>query len=212
MFIRVGGVPGVGKTTVIDRIVGASKQLGLPVVKVKGANYLMKALGISSLDELRRVPEEVKAAVRPQMYRWMYEEDLGDPCTVRLRDAHFSLYHDDGSVTEFPVLDDDRRQMLSMVCLVAPPAAIYQRREVDINSRSDRPLDLGLIKRELATEISIARQQANSLGFNLVEVENTGNIQQACRLVVERTLNKYDFQLELLRELSRTSSSLERLR
>lgn len=208
MFIRVGGVPGVGKTTVINEIVEKSSRLGLPVVKIKGAKYLMNVLGVSSYEDLRQVPEQDRAQARPEMYRRMYEDDRKDPNTIRLRDAHYSLWQDGSGFVQFPTLEEDREQMLSMVCLTASEDIILERRRND--GRSDRALDGVVIKRELAKEMEVARKQAESLDINLIQVENVGKISLVCASIVKKTMDGFDFQQELLRELSGLTLSKER--
>lgn len=209
MFIRIGGVPGVGKTTVINEIVEKSSRLGLPVVKVKGAKYLMDILGVTTYEQLREIPEQERAQARPEMYRRMYEEDYKDPNTIRLRDAHFSLWQNGSGFVYFPALEWDRKQMLSMVCLTAPYTVIYERRRND--GRSDRSLDKDTIQKELMKELEVAKEQAAFLGTNLVQVENVGNVTRVCMQVVRETMNGFEFQQELLRELSGMPSNKERL-
>lgn len=208
MFIRIGGVPGVGKTTVINEIVEKSLQLGLPVVRVKGAEYLMDILGVSTYEQLREVPEQERAQARPEMYKRMYENDRNDPNTIRLRDAHFSLWQDGFGFVDFPALEEDKSQMLSMVCLTAPETTIYERRRND--SRSDRALEIGIIQKELTKELEVAREQANSLGIDLVQIENIGDISEVCVRVVMETMSGFEFQRDLIRELSGKTFGKER--
>lgn len=199
MFIRIGGVPGVGKTTIIDKIVEESSRLGFPIVKVKGAKYLMDIFGVLTYEQLRGISEQERALARPEMYRRMYEEDRNDPNTIRLRDAHFTLWQGGSGFTDFPLLVEDREQMLSMVCLTAPEDAVYERRKRD--GRPDRALERGIIREELTRELEIAVEQANCLGINLVQIENVGDISTVCAKVVMEGMGKFEFQYELLREL-----------
>jgi adenylate kinase len=208
MFIRIGGVPGVGKTTVINEIVKKSSRLSAPVVKVKGAEYLMDILGISTYEQLRGISEQERAQARPEMYKRMYEEDRNDPSTIRLRDAHFTLWQNGSSFVEFPVLEEDKRQMLSMVCLTAPVATIYERRKVD--GRSDRALEGDIIQKELTRELEVAGRQADLVGINLVQVENIGDIPTVCAKIVRKTMGGFEFQQELLSELLEGTSHKER--
>jgi adenylate kinase len=208
MFIRIGGIPGVGKTTIINEIVEKSSQLKIPVVKIKGAEYLMNVLDVSSYDELRQIPEQVRAQARPEMYRRMYEDDNKDPNTIRLRDAHYSLWQDESGFIQFLSLEEDKKQMLSMVCLTASEDTILQRRRDD--GRSDRNLDIDIIRRELIEESKSAKEQAESLGINLVQVENIGEISLVCANIVERTMGRFDFKQDLLRGLLERSPAKER--
>ncbi|MBN1168552.1 AAA family ATPase [Candidatus Woesebacteria bacterium] len=197
-FIRVGGPKGVGKSTIIKEIVGASERLGLPVQKVKGGDHLLDILGVSSYDELRMLPEEVREAARPEMYRRMYEEDRGDPDTIRLRDAHYVMWGKNNDGIVCPTQPEDKEQMLAMVCLTAPLDVIYQRRVFD--GREDRHFDENLIKIEIETELEIARCQSREIGCPLVVIENTGNIQESCASLVRETMGGLPYQQELLRE------------
>lgn len=208
MFIRIGGVPAVGKTTVINEIVEKSLRLDIPVVKVKGAKYLMDILGVSTHEQLREISEQERAQARPEMYRRMYEDDRNDPNTIRLRDAHFSLWQNESGFVNFPLLEEDKKQMLSLVCLTAPETTIYERRRTD--GRSDRTLEIDTIQREIIRELELAREQARSLGINLVQIENVGDISEVCVRVVRETMGRFNFQQELLRELSGKTISRER--
>lgn len=173
MFIRIGGVPGVGKSTVIRKITEAAKWCGLPVEKVKGGDYLLRLAGVSSYDELRKLPEDYRASLRPEMYRLMYEEDRNNPGVIRLRDAHFSLIDpESGKTVLFPVFPEDKEQMLGMVILTADPEVILQRRTLD-KDREDRSLDLEVIKREQEIELATATAQAKELGQELAVVDNS---------------------------------------
>lgn len=173
MFIRIGGVPGVGKTTVINEIVETSSRLGLPVEKVKGADYLLNILGITSYEDLRKLPEEVRCAARSEMFRRMYEDDRADPQTIRLRDAHFTLVDPkNGETVIFPLMPEDKEQILSMVVLTANPETILSRRIAD-KDRQDRMICLGSIIREQNTEIKVAQSQSQELGIKLVAIDNT---------------------------------------
>ncbi len=173
MFIRIGGAPGVGKSTLINKLVEIANKNNLPVKRVKGGDYLLKLAGVSSYDELRKLPEEYRASLRPEMYRLMYEEDRRKPEVVRLRDAHFSLIDPEtGKIVIFPVLPEDSGQMLSMVLLRANPEVILARRTQQ-RDRIDRYFDLETIKKEQEVEIGIASSQAKDLGKELVIVDNS---------------------------------------
>ena len=173
MFIRIGGVPGVGKSTLINNLVEVANKNNLPVERVKGGDYLLKLAGVSSYDELRKLPEDYRASLRPEMYRLTYEEDRRKPEIIKLRDAHFSLIDPETSkIVIFPILPEDAEQMVSMVLLTADPEVIMTRRTQQ-GDRIDRYFDLKTIKKEQAVEIEIASSQAKDLGKELVMVDNS---------------------------------------
>lgn len=175
MFIRVGGIPGVGKSTVIANIVKLANYSGLPIERVKGGDYLLKLANVSTYEELRALPEDYRASLRPKMYRQMYDDDRKTLSIIKLRDAHYSLVDlETGKVIIFPLLPDDVEQMLSMVLLKASPQIILDRRRLEVN-RNDRYLNLDLIRREQYVEEETAAHQAASLGKELIIVDNSEN-------------------------------------
>ncbi|HCX25786.1 MAG: hypothetical protein UX08_C0012G0062 [Candidatus Collierbacteria bacterium GW2011_GWB1_45_35] len=173
MFIRIGGIPGVGKSTVIDKLSKVGKMYGLPIEKVKGGDVLLKLAGVSTYDELRKLPESFRASLRPEMFRIMYEEDRQNPQVIRLRDAHFSLIDPEtGQIVTFPLQHEDSEQMLAMIVLTADPEIILTRRLGD-KSRSDRFMDLDVIIEEQRIEIETAEAQSKQLDRELVIVDNS---------------------------------------
>lgn len=188
MFIKVGGPNGSGKTTITTRLEELGKNMGLRVERVKGGDILLKLAGVNSYDELRQIPEETRAALRPEMYRRMYEVDRNDPLTIRFRDAHFALF--DPALSKFVeagLQDGDEDQMLMIVVLTPSKDEIISRRLKD-KDRIDRSLDPLLIDLEIATELQFARKQAQEIGVRLLELPN-------CDGRVDETV------LEIIREI-----------
>lgn len=184
MFIKIGGVPGVGKTTIITEVTEASRSLGLPIQRIKGGDILMEILGVRTYDELRAIPEAIREAARPEMFRRMYDLDRQNPEIIRLRDAHFSLWQEETGFSYFPLQDGDCNQTLALVCVVATPELIMVRRQNENHSRCDRQCRETVIRSELEMEIATAKSQADSLSRKLVVVENTTNVEEACLQLV----------------------------
>src|SRR3989344_2389004 len=173
MFIRIGGIPGVGKSTIIANMTKIANECGLPIERIKGGDYLLRLAHVSTYEELRALPEEFRASLRPEMYRQMYEDDRKTSGIIKLRDAHYSLVDSEtGKVIIFPLLPEDGEQMLSMVLLVASPEVILERRKLEA-SRNDRYLDLALIRKEQETEKETAISHAASLGRELIIIDNS---------------------------------------
>lgn len=199
MFIRIGGVPGVGKTTIIEAIQKAAEGRGFPVDRIKGADYLLDILGVKNYDELRRLPEAVREAARPEMYRRMYKDDAADAGVVRLRDAHYSLWEgEEGSFSYFPIFPEDRQQTAALVCICASPEIILERRMKDGGKRTDRAVSIVKIKEELRVELETCREQARSLGLEPIIINNDGRLDDSCRELVARSFPEaaYKSQLE----------------
>jgi len=92
MFVYIGGVPGVGKTTVIAKVEELARERKIKMEKIKGAPILCELVGVATVAELRALPESVRRALRPEMNRRIYELDRADPGTIRLADGHFVYF------------------------------------------------------------------------------------------------------------------------
>lgn len=187
MFIRIGGIPGVGKSSIINTVSELSHDLKLPVERVKGGDYLLRLAGVATYDELRKLPEEYRASLRPDMYRLMYEDDRKDPSIIRLRDAHFSLLEEGQTkIVEFPNQVEDKYQLHNLVLVVADPETILARRKQDIG-RSDRSLDIAKIEYEQLIEEEVAKRQASELQMELIIINNSGILNEVCWQLVHRS-------------------------
>lgn len=181
MFVKIGGVPASGKTTIAKLLVDVLRVQGYDADEIHGGDIMAEILGVS-MNELHKLPEAVRNSVRPEMYRRMYEEDLRNPSKIWIRDAHFCLYEPLlGSFTICPLQKGDRQQMKAMFILHVSPEEIRKRRLLEKNPRSDRALDLGIIQKEIEQEIDIAKKQALELSIPLVIINNYARIpRDAC--------------------------------
>ncbi len=177
MFIRIGGVCGSGKTTLVSALANIAKDLRLPIQAVKGGDILLQLAGVSTYDELRALPEDIRASLRPEMYRYMYEIDRRTPNILRLRDAHFTLIENE-QVVQCPCVAEDRTQMYALVLLTASPETILGRRLCDTN-RPDRNLELRHIREELEIEASEAHRQSEATGLPL-KIIKSENLVDSC--------------------------------
>lgn len=199
MFIRIGGVPGVGKTSIINSIIEACRKRGFDdVIKIKGGDLLLDILNVANYDELRAIPELIRESARPEMFRRMYQEDLKDPNTIRLRDAHYSLWNPElKQFTIFPLQPEDKEQMLNMVCVIAPKELVRNHREKDHLTRGDRSTELDQIEKELYQEHHTYRQQLEILNLPVITVNNQ-DINIASRELVCRAFPEtYHHKVEL---------------
>jgi len=92
MIIYVGGISGVGKTTIIKQTIAQLRREGIKIESTTGLELLCELIGIKTVRELRFVSEEIKAKFRPQMYRQIYEIDRKDIATLRISDGHFCFF------------------------------------------------------------------------------------------------------------------------
>lgn len=173
MLIQVGGIPGVGKTTINKNVEYLAKKQYLKVERVSGSNILRELANVATIEEMRALPEDARASLRPEMYRRMYENDRNDINTIRLVDGHFIFFDVKGEKYGVqPLHAADKEQMLAMAVITADPEIILQRRLKDAGIRSDRQLNIGFIKNEQRMELKVARYQASVLGVPLAIINN----------------------------------------
>jgi len=174
MIVYLGGVPGVGKTKVTKQVESLASEKGFTLKRLRGTGILCELAGVSSVDELRRLPEETRHELRPEMYRRIYAEDREDPNTVRLGDGHFCMFEinsDRFGTREIQPWDKD--QVLGIMVLIAPSNLILERRKVDEETRDDRRSDLDSITYEQKMELLIAKQQSEQIGCPMAVFDNS---------------------------------------
>ncbi len=176
MFVYVGGVPGVGKTTVIEETIKIALNHGIKMEKIKGSPILCELAGVSTVAELRALPESVRRALRPEMNRRLYEFDRADPEVIRLADGHFIYFDIEGKEYGIRQIQPwDKEQMLAIAVIVANPRTILHRRLKDAHERYDRKLDINFLIQEQKMEIDVAISQAKELGIPFCFLSNEGN-------------------------------------
>lgn len=173
MFIYVGGVPGVGKTTVVAETEKLAQQHGIRMERIKGAPILCELAGVPTIAELRALPESVRRALRPEMNRWLYELDRSDPEVIRLADGHFVYFDIEGKEYGIRQIQPwDKKQMLAIAVIVANPHIILHRRIKDAGDRHDRKRNIDFLIQEQKMEVNVAVSQAAELGIPLCFLGN----------------------------------------
>ncbi len=123
MRIIVTGVPGVGKSTVMD---GVSKNTGMRIVNFGDVMFEMaKTMGVKNRDEIRKLPAEKQREIQKKA-----GEELGKMDNVII-DTHMSIKTPSGYLPGLPewVLREIRPSVL--VLIEAHPDDIYSRRNRD---------------------------------------------------------------------------------
>lgn len=173
MFILIGGVPGVGKTTVTQRVEKLALKNYLRLERVYGTHILRELAGVATLDELRALSEETRASLRPEMYRRLYENDRNDIQTIRLIDGHFVFFDINGEkFSTQSIFPQDREQMMAVAVITAEPETILLRRQKDAGLRKDRQLDIDFIRREQCMELETANSYAHTLNIPIAILKN----------------------------------------
>jgi adenylate kinase len=176
MFVYVGGVPGVGKTTVATETEKLARKLEIRMEKIRGAPILCELAGVSTDAELRDLPESMRRALRPEMNRRLYELDRADFETIRLADGHFVYFDIEGKDYGVREIQEwDEGQMIAIAVIVASPNTVLRRRSKDANDRRDRKHDLNFLLREQKMEIDVAASQAMELSIPFCFISNDGN-------------------------------------
>lgn len=166
MFVYVGGVPAVGKTSIITEVEKLAKRQGISLERTIGTDILCELAGVATVAELRRLPEEMRRKLRPEMNRRIYERDRFDPSTIRVCDGHFCFFDIEGEeYGKRQIQPWDKEQMKAFIVVLANAQTILQRRIKDGVERPDRQCDLAFIKREQQIEVQIAIDQAQKLGI-----------------------------------------------
>lgn len=175
MFVYIGGVPGVGKTTIITETEKLARKRKIKMERVIGTSILCELAGVATVAELRALPESVRRALRPEMYRRLYELDRKDPEVIRLADGHFVYFDTEGEDYGIRQIQPwDREQMGAIALIVAGHRTILERRLRDVNERQDRKRNIEFVAQEQKMEISIAISQAAELGIPLCLISNEG--------------------------------------
>lgn len=168
MFIFIGGVPGVGKTTAIKAAerLSKDKHSDIKIKRIVGVNILCKLAGVRTAKELRALPENIRYKLRPEMYKRLYKIDRANPHIVRIGDGHFCMFDIKGEKYGTRKIQPwDRKQTAGMGIIIANPQQILKRRIKEAYKRFDRQLTLAFIKQEQKMEIEIAAAQAKELGI-----------------------------------------------
>jgi len=176
MFVYIGGVPGVGKTTVITEVEELARKRKIKMEKTKGTPILCELAGVTTVAELRALSEDVRRALRPEINRRLYKLDRADPRTIRLADGHFVYFDIEGKEYGVRQIQPwDKEQTIAIVVIVASPDSILSRRLKDANDRPDRKHNINFLIQEQKMEIDIAVSQATELGIPFCLIRNEGD-------------------------------------
>ncbi len=152
MRIVVTGVPGVGKSTIMD---GVSKITGMKIVNYGDVMLeIAKGMGVKNRDEIRKLPAEKQREIQRRA-----GEEIGKMENVII-DTHMSIKTPSGYLPGLPewVLREIKPSML--VLIEANPEDIYARRSRDTTRARDNESQESIriqqeINRSFATSCSV---------------------------------------------------------
>lgn len=173
MLIFLGGVPGVGKTTLITKTIEIAKKRQFEMEKISGAPIFCKLAGVKTMAEVRILPESLRKKLRPEMNRQLYEIDRNNPRIIRLVDSHFVLFDTEGKEYGTREIQPwDKEQTIAIIVVTANSKTILGRRIQDAVNRPDRQKTLISIVQEQELEVKIASTQAKELSIPLCLISN----------------------------------------
>lgn len=183
MFIFVGGIPGVGKTSIIEGLISKLNSSGNKTEGIYGLPILCKLAGNISAEEFRKLPDRVRDQYRPEMLRRIYERDKNDPSTIRIVDGHFAYFETEGrrGFSTRSVNSEDYERIKAIFIIESNPEEILERRKRDSGERTDRALDIDYIREQLEIERNEATNQAKKLGIPIVFIDNGKKLEDAIR-------------------------------
>ncbi|GAK59297.1 hypothetical protein U27_06274 [Candidatus Vecturithrix granuli] len=173
--IRVGGVHGVGKTTIIHKALAITK-IDIPILK--GSDFMAEFIGVSP-EELPFQDQERRQKARVYAYHKLQEYTIG------IRDSHFCVYTDHGY--EFPFDIRDKGNIVSAVLIYGSVELILKQRQKGARLR---PLNPDLIQEQQEYEKRGAYHYAKELSIPLYEIQNIEGNDQCIRQFAE-ILYKY---------------------
>lgn len=187
MFIYIGGVPAVGKSSMIQEVEKLASEQNINLKRTVGTDIMCELANVATVEELRRLPEETRRKLRPEMNRRIYEQDRLDPTTIKVCDGHFCFFDIKGEKYGTRQIQPwDRAQMKAFVVLLASPQTVLQRRIRDGIERPDRQRNLEFIEKEQQLEAQIATSQAQKLSIPIAFLVNgsKGSIVNKARLLL----------------------------
>ena len=198
MYIWIGGIPAVGKTTVIKNILEQGGW-GDDVLKVKSSSILLELAGLNSASELISLSGEKRNELGTMVHSKLLEIDRSDPHRIRIDDGHFAIPMDNGVFRI--VLPTNRETMAQTACLVlldAKPEVVARNLSnlVALSRLDDRfkrylTLENGTgnllfaIEKYRQFELNAALELSSKLNKNLIIVENNDCLENAVNGVKE---------------------------
>lgn len=186
LFVYIGGIPGVGKTTVIHEVLRISRASGFLIEGMEERKILYKFTSVASSEQYRILPEMVRAEARRKMVAHFYAIDQKDSRTIRVRDDHFVCLGGDGNLFIRQCEPTDKDQILAMAVITAEPKIILARRLKEARARLDRGFpDCAILERHQNMEIEIALSQSQNLEIPIQIFNNEdGEIEKLAQIIL----------------------------
>ncbi len=181
--VVIVGIPGVGKTTVVDKVQETLRKKGVDVNYVVFGSVMMKEaekIGVKHRDDMRKLPVAEQRKLQVSASSSIAKMDSA----VLLVDTHLFIRTREGY---WPGLPNDVATALApthLILVIAAPNEILARRRADTTRIRDEASE-----DEIAEELEIAKNMLNSLalitGATMIYVRNAeGKVDEAAAKIV----------------------------
>jgi len=181
--VVIVGIPGVGKTTVVDKIQETLRKKGVDVTYVVFGSVMMEEagkIGVKHRDDMRKLPVAEQRKLQVSASSSIAKMDSA----VLLVDTHLFIRTREGY---WPGLPNDVATALApthLILVMASPNEILARRRADTTRIRDEASE-----DEIVEEIEIAKNMLNSLalitGATMIYVRNAeGKADEAAAKIV----------------------------
>lgn len=166
IVIYTGGIKGVGKTTLLSKLLAHPSVINLEYKRVKIAEKMFRILQerglIKEYEELQTIDVEIQKEVRAEAFKEAFKEQGN-----LIFDGHYAISSPYGYSFGIPV--EIIKEIDCYVLLYNSPKVIERRRREDTSKK--RELDLSKIKLDLKVEEAFASFYANITGKTLIKIK-----------------------------------------
>lgn len=172
-IVIVGGVPGVGKTTVINHALYFAKAEGLEVVILVYGSVMMEIAkrdyNVQDRDELRNLSPEIQKEIQKRAAMRIAERARGK---IAIVDTHYTIKTSAGSFLQgIPQWVSDELNPSLLVIIETDPDEIIQRRSVDESRHRDLDTTSVLFEHQLINK-TVASSICQKTGALLAVIKN----------------------------------------
>ncbi|MHB1909534.1 MAG: adenylate kinase [Nitrososphaerales archaeon] len=182
--VVIVGIPGVGKSTVVAKVVELLGEKGLSTKVVNYGSVMMqqatKLYNVSSRDEMRKLSVETQRNL--QVYAAAEISKLADQ--VVIVDTHLFISTSEGFWPGMPMDVLQALKPTNLVLVVAKPEEIMERRKNDTTRSRDTATRESLVS-ELGAAISLLFASSLVMGCPALVVDNPeGPVEQAASKII----------------------------
>lgn len=157
--VIIVGIPGVGKTTVVDKVQSLLKDKGEQVEYLIFGSVMMdeaEKIGVKDRDDMRKLP-----IARQKELQLAASSTIGKiKCNIILVDTHLFIKTKEGYYPGIPSDVANELNPTHIILIEATPEEIISRRIMDATRRRDT-----ITEDEILEELTIAKNMLSALGI-----------------------------------------------